>query len=319
MGYALNPSDRLQNLAPKSQQEVLEKLSKAHDLITPTLADFISSPDGADASTILLAALTEDKARPDLSITVVATSTYRAESLRVLFHIAISSSGETHTVRNDADTYKPICKGCFGNGIKTPMRTEPLFNKTVGDDGITVWTECPRQERQMLVQALAGSDLDGKVPLALRKAFATISLKFDELRGKGALDDAAKTMGKAQAAIGWDDVGLNIRAHISKRDKLVAVAHLYTLTPYGRTIDCGEGPKLYSSDWEFVQAVGGRQKEPDIDYFRPCWWCRGGGVNEKQPWKFVCEAAFIFKLFGSLLKHRIEKGRWTTSGFEAEL
>lgn len=199
------------------------------------------------------------------------------------------------------------------------MMTGPLLKKRAGDEGKIIWTEYPKQERQLLLQSLVGLDLDSRVPPTLRSAFTAISRKLDELRGRGALDDAAKAMGDAHTDLVWDDVGLSISAHVSRRNTLLAVAPLYHLTPCGRTIDCGEGPKLYSSDWEFAHAFGGRQKEPDIDYFRPCWWCSGSGLIGKRPWSLICEGAFIFNLLWMFVKHRLAKGRWTSPGFEAEI
>lgn len=318
MGYALDLTGVSRSAPPKPRQVVLDRLAKVHESILPMLAEFIISPDGVNAGTILPAALSEDDGRMDRTITLAVTSNYRFESLRTLFCVSFSASGAPRMVRG-ADDFRPICKGCLGQGFQTPMRNGPLFKKQVNAENTIIWTEYSKQERQALLESLRGPDLDARVPPTLRNTLTAISSKLDELRGKGALDDAAKSMGEAQTDLGWDDVALSIHAHISQRDELLAVAPLYTLTPCGRTIDCGEGPKLYSSDWEFTQAFSGRPKEPDIDYFRPCWWCRGRGANEKQPWKLLCEATFISKLFGALLKHRIEKGRWTTSSFEADI
>ena len=318
MGYALDPSDTSRSQPPKSHHEVLERLSKAHELIIPALAEFIISPDGVDASAILLAALTGEASGTDRSVTFVVTSRYRAESLRVLFRIPFSSSGATSAVLN-ADGYRPVCKGCFGRVFQTPMTTGPLFKKQLGEHGKIVWTEYSSQERQNLLQSLTGSDLDARVPPTLRSAFAAISRKLDELRGKGAFDDMAKVLGEARTDLMWDDAGLSISAHITRRDKLLAVAHIYGLTPCGREIDCGEGPKIFSSDWDFAQAFGGRQKEPDIDYFQPCWWCRGSGLMGQRPWSLLCEVAFIIKLLWMLVKHRLEKGHWTTPGEEGRI
>lgn len=285
-------------------------------MIIPSLADLIISPDGVNAGAILPAALTEEISGIDRSVVFAVTSTYRLESLRILFHIPFLPSGATRAVHN-ADAYKPICKGCLGRGFQTPMMTGPLFKQHVGDDGKTVWTEYSRQERQNLLKSLTGPDLDAKVPLGLRSALTAISRKLDELRGKGTLDDMAKVLAEARTDLGWDDVGLNICAHIYRREKLLTVALLYNLTPCGRKIDCGEGPKIFSSDWDFAAAFGGRQKEPEIDYFRPCWWCRGSGLIDKKPWRLFCESVFIFKLLWMFVKDRLAKRRETTPGAEA--
>lgn len=300
MAYALDPAEM-----PTFQPDLFraqERATQVHDLIARRLEDKILSVGGADAGRILSAAL-EDL--PEYGVTFVVTSSCQLVQQRAVLRVAFPFLSAAPPIVSE--TYLPMCLACFGLGYQTPLRTAPLLKQShVADDGRVVWKDYSQQERRVALRCITGGRLDELVPVPIRKAFDAVIEKLDELRGTGEMDEVVGPLGEASKELGaYDDFGLRISAHISRGSRLAAVATLWHLTPYGRKIDCGEGPKLYASDWDFVRARGGRPRTADIDYFVPCWWCRGNGVIERRFWRSFAHCVLVVKLLLSLLRRRI--------------